>query len=341
MIKNSLHIEILFIIKNYVRIILFGVVTIFCLSNLYGQDAHLSQFYATDIVINPGQTGMFDGEYRGHMHYRNQWSSVLNNPFVTGMVSFDRPYKRFGFGGYIFDSKAGVGGLNSLTVVVGGAYNIINDPSDEHHFTAGVQIGFIQKSISTGDLLYNSQYSGINGTSYDPNLPSNENFAYESFIIPEANFGIHYYNTSITKKVKPYGSISAFHLTRPSESFYGNSNKLPIRFLSELGAKIDLSKEYFLEPNILIMKQVNVYEFNVGVLGYKNLKPNIFLFAGPYYRNNDAFILHTGILYEDYRFGISYDINSSSLKELSGYQGGLELSFTYIKSIDVLLPSIY
>ena len=75
------------------------------------QDAHLSMFYASPVTLNPGMTGMFGEGYRGHIHYRNQWKSVLNsNPYSSMVASYDQQFKeQIGIGGAIVNIRVGIG----------------------------------------------------------------------------------------------------------------------------------------------------------------------------------------------------------------------------------------
>jgi hypothetical protein len=51
---------------------------------------------------------------------------------------------------------------------------------------------------------------------------------------------------------------------------------------------------------------------------------------GAFVRLKDAFIVDAQLDYNRYRFGLSYDINTSSLKRASNGLGGFELSLIYI-----------
>lgn len=52
-----------------------------------GQDIHFSQFYASPLTLNPANTGLFNGNIRGVLNYRNQWNSFA--PFNTYAGSVD------------------------------------------------------------------------------------------------------------------------------------------------------------------------------------------------------------------------------------------------------------
>ena len=54
-------------------------------------------------------------------------------------------------------------------------------------------------------------------------------------------------------------------------------------------------------------------------------------YAGSWYRWNDALIPYMGFEWSDFRLGVTYDVNTSSLKTASQKRGGIELSLIYIK----------
>ncbi|HIO68612.1 MAG TPA: type IX secretion system membrane protein PorP/SprF, partial [Flavobacteriales bacterium] len=108
------------------------------------------------------------------------------------------------------------------------------------------------------------------------------------------------------------------------------------------GSKIKLDKIYSLDANFLYMNQANDHELQVGaLLTYDIQGSDDNFFAGPYYRNRDAFIFHVGGTHEDYVIRFSYDMNTSSLKSVSKGRGGFEVSITYVKQKARYLPSIY
>lgn len=57
------------------------------------QDIHFSQFFNVPMGLNPGCIGQFDGDYRAHGVFRQQWRSVTV------------PYRTFGLGGDARDFK--------------------------------------------------------------------------------------------------------------------------------------------------------------------------------------------------------------------------------------------
>ena len=310
-------------------------------TSMHAQDAHLSQFYESRLQTNPAITGMFKGEYQAHLQYRNQWSAVASNPFTTSLFSYDKPYKKFGFGLLAMNNKAGLSNYTVTNLTFSAAYEITNTPADGHHLTTGVQFGFIQKSINSSQFVYNNQFeNSVSG--YDSGIPSYESFSNISMILPELNFGACYFNNTKTSKIKPTLGISAHHLTSPNETFINTENKLPVRWIIYSRMRIEMADKNYLEPHGLFMRQKNVNELNIGFLWNKYIpSSDLYVFVGPYYRNFDAVAIHFGGLYKSIRLGISYDFNISTLSSATNYRGGFEFSLTYKKSLEGLLPSIY
>lgn len=307
------------------------------------QDNHLSQFQASPMLLNPAYTGMIEDNYRIHTQYRNQWKNLTTNSFVTNYLGFDMPRRKFGYGMYVLNNKAGVGQLKALSVLLSGAYEVTTkNLGEEHHLTTGLQLGIIHKSINLANLTYDNQYTTANGGGFDPSIQHYESFPNTSIVMPDVNFGIAYNNTSSDKRAQPFAGVSGFHLTQPVETFLGQKKKLPMRYQFSGGARIQLSTDFNLEPTLLVMRQTNVNEINIGANGkYFLAGSNSYFMLGTYYRHKDAVIVHTGFIYKDYVFRLSYDINVSSLRAYSNRRGGFELSVTYTKKRSEFIPSIF
>jgi type IX secretion system PorP/SprF family membrane protein len=309
---------------------------------LFAQDNHYSLYYAPNLSINPATTGQFNGYYRVHMQYRKQWAAALRNPFISGNFGLEKSYKRFGYGVNISNHKAGVGGYSVTNLVLSGAYQISQDYKKIHNLSTGVQLGFTQKSIDPIKYTYNNQYDqDFEGGGFNPDLESFETFYVETIILPEVNFGIYYYKADDKHWFNPYFGLSGFHLTRPKETFLGETNRIPSRYVSYVGSKITLKDFYHIEPSMMYMRQGNVNNLVFGAnLLFEPDRLKSGFYIGPYYRLKDALQIHTGITYGDYIFRFSYDINTSGLKAVTGGKGAFEFSITYSKRKGTYLPSI-
>jgi len=322
--------------KYIVSLLLWFIIT----GNLMGQDFHLSQYDASPLYLNPAMTGMFNGKYRIHGHYRNQWSSVTT-PFTTSSISFDMPYNKLGFGGIILNNRAGEGNYNVLKAVGSLGYCNHMDSAGFHNISAGLQVGLIHKSINIDKLIFHNQYTYTNSGGFDPDLPTGENLANTSLIIPEFTASLLYFYSNSSAKINPFIGFTVFHLTEPNETFYSNENNLPRRFVTHLGTKLNLSDKIQVSPMLLYMSQGNVSEIDLSfVANFLLVDHDAWIFFGPTYRlfkfnhftSNDALVFLGGLKYGNFTYRLSYDINISNLNSISKGRGGFELSITYLIS---------
>jgi type IX secretion system PorP/SprF family membrane protein len=296
------------------------------------QDFHLSQYDAAALNLNPGMTGMFNGYYRIHGHYRTQWSSVATQPFQTSLVSFDIPVKKWGLGAQVMDNRAGAGNFNVFSFHVSGAYDIALDDAARHHISLGVQGGIIHKSVDLDKLVFHNQYTTANGGGFDNTVSSGENLSGSvSTLLPDVNAGFVYYYGSEQSRFNPFVGFSAFHLTQPKETFFSNDNKLPMRYVAHGGFRFAINETVQLVPKALYMKQVNAQELTTSLILHYYLKgSDAYILFGPTWRKKDAAIIEGGLKYGKYTCKISYDINTSTLNPSTNGRGGFEVSLTYI-----------
>lgn len=327
------------------RILLSLVIIFTSLELVVAQDFHSSQFEISPLMLNPANTGFYNGEFRAHLQYRSQWGSVTKYPFRTEQFSFDKPFKRFGAGIIINNNRAGIGKYNFLNIALSGSYEVTIDPSKVQHLVFGAQIAMVQNSFDLTELTFDNQYTSAFGGSFDQNIDNGETFEKTSVIRPDVNFGVFYmkqeklnfFNYSVYKLagLVPYGGISFFHLTQPSLSFGTEKSRLPRRFVAYAGAKYKVTIPLCVEPQILYMRQAKNNEFQFKTSAYYYIKDiEAFAFTTLNYRAKDAFILSLGAMYKEYKFCVGYDFNTSQLKRLTNSTGSFEISFTYTKLTD-------
>lgn len=299
---------------------------------LKAQDFHMSMYDAAPIYLNPAMTGVFDGKWRIHGQYRTQWKAVNYKPYNTALVSFDIPYKRWGFGVQVSNFRAGYGNYNELSALLSAAYAVPIDKAKNHNISFGVQAGMAQKSIEYQLLTFDNQYTPENGGGFDESLPIVENFSGNNILRPTTNAGILYYFAKQKSRFNPFIGISAFNLVPAKESFFERDNILYRRFFAHLGTRINITETFYLLPKVLIMNQNNFNEQTEALdVGYYFKGSEFWLLGGIIYRNSDAFILSLGAKKSNFIAKVAYDFNASSLTPVSNGRGGFEVSFTYMK----------
>lgn len=298
---------------------------------LRAQDAHLSMYDAAPLFLNAGMTGVFEGDWRVHTQYRTQWKSVNFKPYTSALVSFDMPVRKWGFGIQLHNFRAGYGNFNVLQGLVSAAYNMSLDKKRHNNLSFGIQAGGMQKSVEYQLLSFNNQYSLNNGGEFNTSLVSNENFGAQSIIVPVANASLLYYYARQQSKLNPFIGISAFNLLQPTESFFGQNNRMPMRFYAHVGTRINITELFYLLPKVLIMQQEKFSEQTYSLeAGYFLKGSETYLLGGVIYRMKDAAIATLGVKKENFIVKLGYDVNVSSLTTVSTGRGGFELSFTYV-----------
>lgn len=316
-------------------ILLISYLTIDNCQLLIAQDIHFSQYSAAPLLLNPSQTAKFDGDYRVGLNHRNQWSSFIK-PFSTYSGFFDKRIKMtklgddyFGAGLILYSDKAGTAQFTTQSALLSVAYH--KKANAKHLLSFGLQGGVMQKGLNNENLKFGNQYENV---FFNPELSNKENFSANTIIYPELHAGLGW-EYDLSDKFDLSVALSLFNITKPKESFLGmGDNELSRRMSLDLKAEYIYSEKITINPGILFSGQTKAFEYLVGSsLGYK-LKSapllNIVGLMGLWYRSADAIVIVPGLLYNNYRFGLSYDINISSLNNASKGRGAVELSLIYI-----------
>lgn len=297
----------------------------------FAQDYHLSQYEMAPMYLNPALTGQYLGDkndFRISGNYRTQWQKMRGKPYSTVAVGYDMPVEKWGFGGYIIDNIAGDGNYSTLNIFTSAAYAVTQGENSDHHLTAGLQLGIMQKSLNADDLLYESQYTTNNGL--DAGISSGEAFTKENLLCFDANIGVFYKYRDKNKTLRPFFGFSIYHVTMPNESFNGESNRVAMRFNVNGGCDIQVNDNFMLVPTVLYMTQQKAKEINAGVKCYYDISDTPYnLMLGGNYRVKDAIIVQAGVKVYNSEFRVSYDIVPSYLRGFGRSRNGFEMGIVY------------
>jgi type IX secretion system PorP/SprF family membrane protein len=251
-------------------------------------------------------------------------------PYVTSAVSYDTKLReKFGAGISVFNDKAGDGELNTLKAGLSLSYLLkINDSLDFISF--GIKNSIVQTSIDYSRFTFDKQY---NGDVYVPGSATGENFGSERFYYYDLSAGINWHHIIDEENYISAGA-GIFHLNKPKRSFIEESSeKLNSRIAAMGNGRIKLSEKVALLPAAELMLQGPFNEFIFG----SNVRLNILekpgspaFYIGGWMRMEDAFIVSTGVDYQNWLLGIAYDFNISDLKPASNGNGGFEIALQYI-----------
>ncbi len=341
---------------------LFCAILIFHISSLtssFAQDVHFSQTNMTPLLINPALTGVYGGDQRVFLNYKNQWQGMGMGgvTYNTALFSFDTHlFKKKWSKGYL---GAGINaykdvagdlkmGTTQLNMSIAGIIFI----NEQQFLSAGLQGGYVQKSISTTAMLWENQYDAGSGTfntsllSSDVSTPS---ISYGNF-----STGLSWsYNADQSTRfdnnqLKINLGLAAININSPKQNFFNgvsssagdNNEKLYSRFVFHGAGQIGIKNTNMaLMPNIVFFKQGPSYQLNTGTLlrftirddsKYTGFIKETALSLGAQYRLKDALIPVIIFEYAQYAIGLSYDINTSSLRQGTQGRGGLEISLRYL-----------
>lgn len=312
--------------------------------NAQAQDVHFTQFDASPLTLNPANTGAFNGEVRANAIYRDQWRSVIGaSAFKTYGVSVDAPIIRdisvddyLAAGVELYEDKAGDGNLSNFTGLLSIAYHKFLGEDGKKVLTVGLQGGYSQKNLDLSKLYFGDEFNeGVfnQGTSAEFGWLGTKTSSYV------VNAGISYAQT-VSDRFAFTAGAGVNNINQPLESFDKRKATadvgLAMRYTGQLGAIIGINDKFSLKPALLYQSQASATEiiagneFNLKVGENYDVPTATAVYAGVWYRVQDAIMVTAGIEYKGFRVGVGYDYNTSDLKSASNNNGGFEISLRYI-----------
>lgn len=301
------------------------------------QDFTFSQFYEQPVLRNPALAGVFTGDLRVSMAYRDQWSSVTV-PFRTSSLSVEY--------------KIPIGSKNDLITIVSQmsmdaagdirlkrtqfkpAINFHKSLSGtrDTYLSGAFMGGLVSSHFDASKLIMGDQYR--NG-SYEPSTSSAQPITNSGYSYWDLAAGLCF-STSFGEKTNFYIATGITHVTNPViKSTTGNapgfispkvSLNAGINAPSGDNGHIMAFADYFVQGGSRQLLGGMLYGINL--IQYSNADPDIFYFGG-FMRWGDAVIPAVKIGLAHFNVGISYDINISKLNVASNWRGGLEFSLAY------------
>jgi type IX secretion system PorP/SprF family membrane protein len=314
------------------------------LNDTEAQDFTFSQFYETPLLRNPALAGIFNGNIRVQSAFRNQWASV-SVPYQTTALSTEVTFP-LGLGDdlltvgmQVTNDVAGDSRLARTQLLpVVSFHKALNDNTS--FLTLAFMGGYIQSQFDFSKLLFNDQF--IDGMG--PNGPTGASFDRTSFSYLDASTGLAFNSELGYSGSRFYLGVAAYHFLRSKVYFFDDkADILQPRFIANGGLNLVTGlrhNTYFYGDYII---QGGHRQFLAGILynyvvkEYQDNKGNVSMAAGASYRWGDAVIPTFKMEFEHLTFGASYDINISKLKSASQYRGGLELTLSYMNTLNALL----
>jgi type IX secretion system PorP/SprF family membrane protein len=301
-------------------------------------DIHFSQFYESSVLRNPALTGVFSNNYKISAYYRSQWSSITN-PYQSMLLSAEyrlslgsmsNDFLSFGLLGY--NDQAG-----DLDQKITGVYPAINynkllSPDANSYLSVGVAAGYIQYSFDPSKATFNNQFVGGTFTATNPTF---ENIPNPKMALFDIGAGVNLnFSPGASNDATYMIGASGYHFTQPNFSYYHTAAYTQnIRWNVNAGMIRELSDNIMLQVHANYANQGSYNELiGGGLLGWHTFEaleePSFEIYAGAFYRTSDAIAPVVKLRYKHLTTGISYDINTSTLKEASNMRGGLEITLS-------------
>ncbi|MFT3936498.1 MAG: PorP/SprF family type IX secretion system membrane protein [Chitinophagaceae bacterium] len=311
-------------------------------SKLQAQDIHFSQFFEAPLLRNPSLAGIFTGDVRVQMVYRDQWNS-FTNAYKSG--SLNAEYKMpvgkgddfLTAGIQILYDKAGTAGLTTTNFLPALNYHKSLSSNKTTYISVGFMGGLVEKSIDRSKITTNSQFDGA---AYNPSLADGETFPTNKYDYFDGSVGASFNSAFGPDDANTYFlGVAYHHFNRPRNSFYRNAaSALSPKIVVSGGMKFNIDENTYFTLQGDYSNQGTFNETIAGALySYKvgdADAPQYVIHGGAFLRWKDAFIPVLKIDYNPFSIALSYDVNVSQLKTVSQGRGGMELSISYIGFLD-------
>lgn len=306
---------------------------------VHAQDPTFSQYFNNKQYLNPAYAGSENG-IRANAIYRNQWRAlpgVFNTFAFAGDMGIGAA--QGGVGLLVLNDRTGQNSLNTSAAYLNIQKLVklisTNDRLCVAYFA--VQSGFVQKKFDWNNVVFSDQLDPVLGITHGTTATRPE--------VTQKNYADFGAGTVIRYKTGNHYSVlglSATHLNRPSQAFYGSDSRLPMKWALHYIAQIPLTEvgmnkayDTYISPCFIAEKQGYSEEVNIGALLHQNI-----LYGGLGYRFKrfnlvgqkvDAAIVHLGFsgAYDNsyhWQIGYSYDITISDIR--TGTSGTHEISLT-------------
>lgn len=280
------------------------------------QDAQFSMNMFNRLAVNPAYAGM-NKALCGTMLYRQQWTAFPGSP-KTGLLSVDFGEIFYGGVGLTIDQDQ-LGFDRTLKAKAAYSFHLPLGPGS---LGIGADIGMIQKALSGSFVAPDGTTTATPGT--DQAIP----WSGASAITYDVGLGL-YYTTQ-----KMYVGISTLHIPEQELTQAGTGFNFDYtvarHYYIMAGYTFQLGNMFDLTPSVLTKSDASATQLDINLIA----KWNKMIFVGASYRLSDAAVGIIG-LEKSFtpklaaKFGYSYDITSSRLKNYSNGSHEIMLGFCY------------
>lgn len=306
---------------------------------IFAQDIHYAQTGNSPLNLNPGLTGVFGGNHRFAANFRRQWGSIpvpylqFSGSYDIRFVS-DKEYFTPWAAGLIFSyDRAGDARLSLAQLGLSGSYSHRLFPGKKNFLTFGAMLSGNQRSFSKSGLQFDDQYTVKEG--FLTNSPTAEGFDNTGKFFGDISAGMNLHLQGDSTRTTFDMGAGVFHFTEPKKNFKDQAtDRLESRYGLYVLSTLMLTRNFDLLFSGTVQFQGAYQEAVLGAGGLFHLSnkktKELGLQFGLYYRPGDAVIPALGFRYKAWQVNMSYDLNTSPLREATSRRGGPEISVGYI-----------
>lgn len=292
------------------------------------QDVHFTQYNNAQAFYNPACVGLFDGDFRINMNYKNQWHNVpvrYNTVSLYSDISLLQNRignDKFGMGFSLLHDVAGDARLSNTAVGLALGYTKALDKG-KHFLSAGFQAQYHVRRFDVSKL------------NFEPDATQNfETFSFTKKRYISAGLGLSY-RVKFNENIKWINQISMFNINQPNTNFYEQDiqAKVPMRLCLQTNMELKGTGLATIIPRVIYTMQGTSSELVVGLEDKIVLNDRASEYRavniGLYWRSKDAIALAFGFAIRNVQTMLSYDINYSKFETASKGNGGAEIAFIY------------
>lgn len=306
-------------------------------TRLHAQDFTFSQFYEQPLLRNPALAGLFTGDLRVSMSYRDQWGSVTV-PFRTTSLSIEHKipigskHDLLTIGSQMSLDAAGDIRLKRTQFLPLIAFHKSLSEESDTYLSVSFMGGPVSSQFDATQLKLGDQFRG---GAYDPSNPSSQPISNTGYSYWDMNAGLSFSST-INNKTNFYIAVGMTHITNPViKSVTGSvDGQLKPKLAFNAGINAPSGEKGHIMAFTDYLSQngnrqlLSGIMYGINMVEYDNGDPDIF-YIGTFMRWGDALIPVVKMGFDHFSVGVSYDLNISKLKVASNWRGGLELSLVY------------
>lgn len=194
--------------KKYFLLIL----TIFTLE-INAQDPNFSQFFNTNMYLNPAKTGALNG-WTTNLHYRNQWPNLNSGGYQTANVGVQKSLQKYNSGigiNVINDNASNTIFTTQLGLLFAKRINI----TDHLELGLGANLEYIEKTLDLTTLTFGDMIDSRLGFQYSTSETAISSSATNINLSLGADFRFFNFDFGYTSS----------NINRPNFSFTGNTAK--------------------------------------------------------------------------------------------------------------------